>query len=97
MKRMQLMVLAEGLAAGDQCRVVFQAGELLAGSQQAPPQMALASAPVQPMSRGRGKGEPTGERFNLLPFTPWHIDIQAMSGRFKRMGRQFAYRAQIQG
>ncbi|MNY14859.1 hypothetical protein D3C86_1480480 [compost metagenome] len=97
MKRMQLMTLTEGLAAGDQCRVIFQASQLLTGSQQASPQMAFARTPIQPMVRHRSKRQPTGERFNLLPFAPWHIDIQAMPGRFKRLGREFAYCAQIKG
>ena len=95
MQRMQLMTLAECLAAGDQRRVVFQAGQLLPGLQQTSTQMALARAPVQPMRRRISKLQATGEGFDLLPLAPRHIDIQSMARRFERMSRQFTHRAQL--
>lgn len=95
MQRMHLMALAECLAAGDQCRVVFQAGQLLTSLQQASPQMALARTPVQPMRRCTGKLQAAGERFNLLPLAPRYIDIQPMARRFECTSRQFTYRTQL--
>ncbi|MNZ66343.1 hypothetical protein D3C78_845640 [compost metagenome] len=78
----QLMMLAEGDTGFDQRRVEFQAGQLLAVRlQQAPAQMALACAPVQPVSRVVDKAQMAGEGFDLLPFAPRHIDIQARACR----------------
>lgn len=87
MQGVQVMALAECLTAGDQCRVVFQAGELLAGLQQASAQVSFAGAPVEPVSGRLGEFQAAGERFDLLPFAPRHIDIQAVPGFLQRMGR----------
>jgi hypothetical protein len=45
----QSMVIAQRLAGADQLGVVLQAGQLLAGLQQAAAQVALARTPVQPV------------------------------------------------
>ncbi|SPO52782.1 protein of unknown function [Pseudomonas sp. JV551A1] len=46
MLRRQVVVRAQGLAGSDQFGVVFQAGQVLAGLQQAAAQVAFAGAPV---------------------------------------------------
>lgn len=56
MQSVQMMTLTQGLTAGDQHRIVFNASQLLPGTQQAPSQMPFAGAPIQPMRRLRGKG-----------------------------------------
>ncbi|MNN26028.1 hypothetical protein D3C81_1395230 [compost metagenome] len=97
MQRMQVMTLAECLAAGYQCRVVFQARQLLPRLQQAAAQMSLARAPVQPMLRCFGKLQSTGEGFDLLPFAPRYIDVQPMARRFECASRQLIHGTQGSG
>ncbi|MNC50730.1 hypothetical protein D3C75_999920 [compost metagenome] len=97
MQRMQVMTLAECLAAGYQCRVVFQASQLLPRLQQAAPQVSLARAPVQPMLRCFAELQSTGESFDLLPFAPRYIDVQPMAGRFECVCRQFIHSTQGNG
>jgi len=60
---------------------VFQAGEVLAGLQQAAAEVAFARAPVQPVLGRPGKVQGAAERFDLLPFAPGHVDVQAMARR----------------
>ena len=83
----QAVVFAQGLAGGDQCGVIFQAGQVLPGLQQAAAEVALAGAPIQPVCRRCGKSQRRAEGFDLLPFAPGHIDIQAMAGGLKGHGR----------
>ncbi|MNF81860.1 hypothetical protein D3C84_641510 [compost metagenome] len=97
MQRMQVMALTQRLTAGDQCRVVFQACQLLAGLQQASTQMPFARAPVQPMPGRIRKLQPTGKRLDLLPFTSRYVDVQSMARGCERMGRQFVHSTQRNG
>ncbi|MNF91163.1 hypothetical protein D3C84_737560 [compost metagenome] len=91
------MALAEGLATGNQRGIVFQAGQLLTGLQQASTQVSFARAPVQPVPGGIGKLQSAGKSFDLLPLAPRYIHIQSMGWRFQRMGRHFVQRTQRQG
>ncbi|MNR27943.1 hypothetical protein D3C85_1452410 [compost metagenome] len=97
MQRMQLMALAEGLAAGNQRRVIFHAGQLLAGLQQAATQMPFARAPIQPVPGSIGKLQAAGEGFDLLPLAARHVDIQSMARLGQCMGGQFIHVSQCNG
>ena len=79
MQRLQLMALAECLAAGNQRRVVFQAGQLLTGLQQPSAQVPFARAPVQPVPWRLCKLQSTGEGFDLLPLASRYIHVQSMT------------------
>ena len=80
MPGIELMPLAERQPGLDQRRVVFQARQLLFGGYQAAPQMAFARAPVQPMRGGLLKRQALCEGFDLLPFAPRYIHLQARRG-----------------
>lgn len=59
--------------------------------------MTFARAPVQPVSGFFGKLQATGEGFDLLPFTPGHVDIQSSGCRLSRMNGKVAYSAEGNG
>jgi len=86
----QGVVGAELGAAGDQCGVVFQAGEMLAIAQQAAAEVAFAGAPVQPVAGGIGEGQGSGEGFDLLPFAAGHVDVEPVASDGHVSGRQRA-------
>ena len=92
--RGQCVVGAELGAAGDQCGVVFQAGEVLAIAQQAATEVAFAGAPVQPVAGGIGEGQGSGEGFDLLPFAAGHVDVEPVAGGGHVSGRQRAHCAE---
>ena len=75
------------MACGDQRGVIFQAGELLPGLQQAPTEVALASAPIQPVCGCLRKLQRGAEGFDLLPLAARYINIQAMAGGRNGLGR----------
>ena len=58
--------------------------------------MAFAGAPVQPVGRRLGKGQRGAEGFDLLPFAPGHVDIQAMASGFKGVCGQLIHSAEAQ-
>ncbi|MNP26251.1 hypothetical protein D3C76_1190960 [compost metagenome] len=91
------MALAQLLAAGDQCGVVLQTGQLLLAVQQTSTEVAFAGTPIEPVSRPGGEVQATGEGFDLLPFAPGYVDVEAMAWRFERAGRQFSNSAQCAG
>ncbi|CAI8903800.1 hypothetical protein EMIT0P201_30232 [Pseudomonas chlororaphis] len=93
----QPMVFAQLPAAGDQGRVVLQAGQLLPGLQQAAAEMAFARTPVQPVAGGLGEFQAGGEGFDLLPFTPGYIDVEALAGGRHFVRRQLGHGAQRGG
>ncbi|MNV51076.1 hypothetical protein D3C71_1431150 [compost metagenome] len=80
MLRRQAMVIAQRLASGHQFGVVLQAGELLAGLQQAAAQVAFAGAPVQPVTGLFAEGQVAGEGFDLLPFAAGDGYVEAVRG-----------------
>jgi len=80
MLRRQVVVRAQGLAGGDQFGIVFQAGQVLAGLQQAAAQVAFAGAPVQPVTGLFAEGQVAGEGFDLLPFAAGDGYVEAMRG-----------------
>ncbi len=80
----QVVMLAQLGATGDQCRVVFQAGQLLARLQQATAEVALAGAPVEPVLGRAAEGEAGGEGFDLLPLASGHVDVEALAGGRQR-------------
>ena len=78
--RGQVMVIAQGLASGDQLGVVLQAGQLLAGLQQAAAEVAFAGAPIQPVTSVLAKAQAAAEGFDLLPFAAGYGDVEAVAG-----------------
>ncbi|CAM3332331.1 hypothetical protein PSFL6913_29070 [Pseudomonas fluorescens] len=87
MGRGQAVMVAQGLARGDQGRVVFEAGQLLAGLQQAAAEVAFASAPVQPVGGCFGEIKRSTEGFDLLPLAARYVDVQPMARGCKRVCR----------
>jgi hypothetical protein len=93
----QVMALAQLLPGLDQGRVVFQARQLLLGAQQPSPQMAFARAPVQPVGGLLRKAQALGEGFDLLPFAPRYVHLQARVGGCKGVSGQALDPAQGEG
>ena len=93
----QLQAFAQALPGLYQLRVVFQAGEVLAALGQQAAQMALARAPVQPVSRWSLELQAYGESADLLPLAPWHVDAQALGQRAKFTAGQLAQRGEFGG
>lgn len=93
----QVVVIAQGLAGSDQFGVVLEAGQVLAGLQQAAAQVAFARAPVEPVAWWLAEGQAPSEGFDLLPFAAWHVDVQAVAGRVQAGVGQFADGGQLQG
>lgn len=97
MLRWQVVVRTQGLAGGDQFGIVLQAGQLLAGLQQAAAEVAFAGAPVQPVAGLVVEGQVAGEGFDLLPFAAGDGDVQAV-GREGQVGlRQAAEGGELLG
>jgi hypothetical protein len=92
MVRGQVVVVTQGLAGGDELGVVLQAGQLLAGLQQAAAKVAFAGAPVQPVLGLFVEGQAAGEGFDLLPLAAGYADVEAVGG-----GRQAGVGECIQG
>ncbi|MNT48786.1 hypothetical protein D3C72_1855870 [compost metagenome] len=82
---LQVVVQAELLPGFYQQWVEFQAGQALLWLQQAPAQMALVGAPVEPVARCIVEVQVVAEGFDLLPLAPGHVDIQA-GGRHWQVG-----------
>ncbi len=91
------VVIAECLARRHQRWIVLQAGEVLAGLQQASAQVAFACAPVEPVLGGLTEAEVAAEGFDLLPLAAGHVDVQAMAGRVQLAARQLAEGGQLHG
>ena len=58
--------------------------------------MAFAGAPVQPVGRRLGKSQCGAEGFDLLPFAPWHVDIQTMASGLKGVRGELIHSSEAQ-
>ncbi len=96
-QRRQVMVRTQGLAGGDQVGVVLQAGQLLAGLQQAAAEVAFAGAPVQPVAGLRAEAQVAGEGFDLLPFATGDGNVEAVGGSGQVGGWEVAKGSELLG
>ena len=86
----QAQAVAQTLPVGDQRGIAFQAQQRRAGMRQAPAEMALAGAPVQPVPGRLGEVQAAGEGLDLLPLASGDVDLEVRRQLRLRLCRQFA-------